>query len=138
MSDIQTHIKEIRHLITEASLGEALEKADALLKGSEQYRTLLIRTAQHNQLVQDMIKGTIDYSTRQLQQAQIQDALLLMLSELENGSHYNPSLKAEIEALLASPEPSSGNTTITGNHNIIIKGVSDSEIKINQGGKEKE
>ena len=138
MSDIQTHIEEIRHLITEASLGEALQKADALLKGSEQYRALLIRTAQHNQLIQDMIKGTIDYNTRQLQQAQIQDALLLMLTELENGSHYNLSLKEEIEALLASSEPSSGNTTISGNQNIIIKGTTNSEIKINQGGKDKE
>lgn len=139
MEPIRTYTEDIKTLISEAKLQEALQKAQALLKGSEQYQALILRTAQYQELTKSIIKGTIDYSTQQREKARIGEALLFMLTELENGSKYNPSLKEEVEAFLASQKAAtSTTTTITGNQNIVVHDNKDTEINISFGKKEEE
>ena len=85
--------KEIVDLIQQGRIKEALEAFGTKSLSSERKKALSIIEAEYNELVQDELKGVIDFQEKQIRKNRILDKLL-SLTEKERGTEKGKALFA--------------------------------------------
>lgn len=115
-------LNQIRNLIAESNLKEALEHLQELLQGSILLDEVILQSARYNSLMREIRMGTLDYEKVNINKSKIISAVIDMINILEEKCGSEEKVRKEL-----IKKPKSSYLTIAR-----IKGKNGIEIKSEQ------
>lgn len=100
MKSNQDFIAQIRELIANDYLEEAIEAVQNLLKESPKLDKVILQAARYNDLMNSIHDGTLNYENTSTEKNKIRAATLEILRNIENGINQNKEVYQEVEKFL--------------------------------------
>lgn len=95
----QNILEKIGNLIAQNELEKAIKSLHPLLKGSSKLKNLILQSARYNDIMEQIMNGTVSFEDAEITKNKIRFALIDMTSVLEEGAKDDPQIKKEIERL---------------------------------------
>jgi len=117
MEKLHQYIDQVRALISNNKIREAIAEMQQLLKGSPAFDEIILQSSRYNDVMKSIRMGKVSHEVNSVELRQIDYALVDMLRELEDNYKTNSALQLEVNDFWKKEE-----TTTEGGNSIIIEG----------------
>lgn len=122
-------------LVSQNELKAALERLRAVLQGSPLLNEAVGQSGRLTALMQQIRQGTIPFEEANREENKLRYALIDLVREVEEHSAGNPAVQQQVEGVLNTPSAGPKNqANVTGDGNIVIQDIQESDVKIQTGG----
>lgn len=120
-------------MIADNELEEAMNELKDLTKGSPEFSKIIYASSRFNDVLDQVLQGTIDFENAQVEKNGIRFALIKIVNELYDNQELNPKMVEDVDKFITERAAKINRITSTGDGNINIQDFSDGNVSINIG-----
>lgn len=133
MESINKYIDEIMEMIADNELEKAMEELKDLTKGSPEFNKIIHASSRFNDVMDQVLQGTIDFESANIEKNGIRFALIKIVNELYDHQDLNIEMAKDVDKFVTERAAKINTISSSGDGNINIQDISDGNISINIG-----
>jgi hypothetical protein len=132
MKTSRANISQIRELIADNRIKEALSQAKPLFKDTSFFSQFLLLSSKYHDANQALRLDMLSFEQASIEKSKVIQGFLETLSELESAIAKEAPHEAEASEQKAPKNEDKASNTVSGDGNIVISNASNNQININK------